>query len=252
MKPTVVILTKNEEKSIKRCLRHVKEMAHEVLVIDDYSTDKTVTIAREEGARVIQHHLESFAAQRNVADQHVTSDWVMHVDADEVVEPALMDEITALSDQEFYAYYLRRIDEFWGTVVRHGEVASAASTGFIRVYKRGSGTWEGAVHERFVTNVQTRTLAHALIHKPHGSIAEFLASINVYSTMRARELQRNGARASWVSLTIQPIGKFLYTYFARLGFLDGPAGFVYSFMMSFHSFLVRAKLYQLSSQDRRI
>lgn len=244
MKLSVVILARNEERIIRRCIHSVKEIAQEVIVINDESDDATVKVARAEGARIVNHALTDFAAQRNFAETQTKSDWILHLDADESLSPELIVEIRNLDAECYDAFYLRRRDFFWGDELKYGETARARSAGFIRLYKRGSGMWEGSVHERFITNAQTRQLAEFIDHHPHQALAQFMADVNRYSTLRALELKKAGIRANLAGLTVRPIGKFIYTYFFKLGFLDGAAGFVYAFMMSFHSFLVRAKLYQ--------
>lgn len=247
MKPSVVILAKNEEASIKRCIKSVKSLASELVVVDDESSDETAKIAKEEGAKVVLHKLNDFASQRALGDEQVKGDWILHIDADEELSLNLQKEIRELSESGNLAYYLRRREFFWATEVKHGEVAVARHRGFLRLYKRGSGSWNGAVHETFVTDVETRRLDEFIDHRPHQNIAEFLTDINYYSTIRASELKDQGVTVNMFMLTVQPIAKFLHAYFLKIGFKDGPAGFVYAFMMSFHSFLARAKLYLLTS-----
>ena len=244
MKPSVIVLAKNEEQYIKKCIESVIHVAREVIVIDDKSSDKTAEIAKSAGARVVTHPLKDFSDQRAFGEREANSEWVLCIDADEYLSDELSAEIAALDERDYFAYYLRRRDVFWGTELKYGEVKTARDRGFIRLYKVGSGEWRGAVHEDFHTNVETRQLGGFIEHHSHQTVAEFLTAINYYSTVRAHELQREGARSTTYSVAVQPILKFIYTYFFKLGFRDGPAGFVYAFMMSFHSFLVRAKLYQ--------
>lgn len=246
MKPSVIILARNEEQTIRRCIESVIDIADEIVVIDDMSDDKTAAIAKKLGnARVVSHKLVDFASQRNFAETQVKGDWILFLDADEALSAELRQEIQSMEvPPGYFAFYLRRRDFFWGAELKHGETSSARNKGFIRLYRRGSGKWEGVVHEKFVTNAETRQLGAFIDHHPHQSIAEFLTDVNRYSTFRANELKKAGVRAGWMDVSIRPAGKFAYNYFLKLGFLDGPAGFVYAFMMSFHSFLVRSKLYQ--------
>ena len=116
--------------------------------------------------------------------------------------------------------------------------------GIIRLIKKGSGKWFGKVHEEFRSDGQIGRLDSFLNHYPHPTVKEFLKEINFYSTLRARELRDQGEQASIWKVIFFPFTKFVLTYFIKLGLLDGPAGFAYAFFMSFHSFLVRAKLYQ--------
>lgn len=244
---TAVVLAKNEENTISRCLQALS-FCDEVIVLDDESTDATVRIAQEQNARIISRPLQGdFATQRNAAMEEAQFEWVLFVDADEVVSTELSREIqqvVALNKND--AFRIPRLDWFWGQRVEHGEVASARNTGFIRLVKKGSGAWVGTVHEvyKVSSGKSTGQLQAALFHYPHQTLTEFLLEINEYSTLRAKELFEKKYPFSLTEAIVYPLGKFLYTYFWKQGFKDGPAGFAYSFIMSFHSFLVRAKLYQ--------
>ncbi len=246
MKLSAVILTKNEEKNIGRAIKSV-DFCDEILVVDDYSQDKTIENARKLGARIVSNHLnDDFSMQRNFAIERAKGEWVLFIDADEVVSPELKHEIKRLlylpvSDT---AYYIKRRDWFWGREVTHGEVATAAQHGIIRLVKKGSGSFVARVHEEYKTTGSTGVLKNYLNHYPHQTLTEFINGVNKYSTMRAQELHQQKVKDTIFITVAYPFGKFFYTYFVKRGFLDGAAGFVYSFMMSFHSFLVRAKLYQ--------
>lgn len=198
-----------------------------------------------------------FAEARNEGMQKAKNEWIFSIDSDEEVNDELKNEIQTLATDPGLsdlgssrrdglttdAYYIPRRDFFWGRELKYGEPQSARTGGIIRLVKKGSGKWVGAVHERFETKGETAKLSGFINHYPHQTIAEFLSSINEYSTIRASELFKQGIRTNLFQIILYPFGKFWYTYLLKLGFLDGPAGFVYSFMMSFHSFLVRSKLY---------
>jgi glycosyltransferase involved in cell wall biosynthesis len=240
---SAVVLTKNEEKSIERCLTSLA-FCDEILIIDDGSTDKTVELAKQHNAVILEHDLASdFAAQRNYGMQKATNRWILFIDADEEVTPALARELKN-PDEGVDAYYLRRRDFFWGKELKHGETAKVRNKGILRFMKKNSGTWLSPVHEEFHSNGSTDRMNGFINHYPHQTIKEFLSDINDYTSARAHELQEQRKKVSVSQIVLFPLGKFLYTYFLRMGFLDGPAGFAYSFFMSFHSFLVRAKLYQ--------
>lgn len=244
-----VILVHNEEETIARCLRSL-QFCDEIIVIDDQSTDKTVEIAKKYKAKVISHPLNNdFATQRNYVSEQARYDWILYVDADEEVTEELKEEIILVTSDKYKdarnhgAYYLRRRDFFWGQELKYGETQTARNRGIIRLVKKNSGKWVGKVHEEFVTKGGIGRLNNYLNHYPHPSIISFLRTINDYSSKRAEELHQQGIKQAVLPILLNPLGKFIYTYFIKLGFLDGPAGFVYSFMMSFHSFLVRSKLY---------
>lgn len=248
---SLIILTRNEEKSISRAIKSIT-CADEILVIDDDSTDKTIEIAKSLGARIIPHKLEgNFSQQRNFAMEQAKGDWVLFLDADEELSPELNEEIgNILTNQARSKYFLlKRKDFFWGKPVTHGEVLDAYSKGIIRLVSRNAGQWENAIHEVFKPNSGSLglTLKGYIHHYPHQSIKDFLKHVNKYSTIRAEELFKNGRKTNWFEILVYPKGKFLYTYFIRGGFKDGVRGFIYSFMMSLHSFLVRSKLYMAHS-----
>lgn len=242
---TAVILTKNEEKNIGACLQSLK-FCDEIIVIDDFSTDETTKIAKENSVTVFQRKLSGdFSAQRNFGLERAKNSWIFFVDADERVSPKLQKEIEHIDgDSSVYSYYIPRRDWWWKTELKHGEVKKVREMGLIRLMKKGSGKWSGLVHEEFQTEKATGKLSAFLDHYPHQTLKEFLHEINMYSTLRAKELSREGKTVRMFSILAYPFFKFILVYFIYLGFLDGPAGFAYAFLMSFHSFLVRVKLYQ--------
>lgn len=252
MNLSAVILTKNEEGNIERALRSIA-FCDEIVIIDDHSKDRTVEIAERFRAKVLKRKLDGdFAKQRNFVLKEAKGEWVLFIDADEEVTEELAREIqkTISKKHEKTAYYIKRHDFFWGRELRFGEVYMVRRTGLIRLVKRNSGYWIGSVHEVFVTSGLTGLLNSYLNHYPHPKLRDFLSKINTYSTIRAWELVRDGKKTNIISIIVYPFGKFITNYFFRLGFLDGAVGFVYAFFMSFHSFLVRAKVYQYSKLQR--
>ena len=254
---SAVILAKNEEKNIEECLKTLK-WADEVIVVDDESTDKTVEIAKENGAIVYSHPLNNdFSAQRNFGLEQIRQahckqaqgDWVFFIDADERVSPTLRAEITRAVEgfgTGINGFYLKREDTMWGRVLKHGETANVK---LLRLAKKGSGEWEKPVHEIWQIRGEVGELKAPLQHLPHPTVSEFLEKINFYSTLRARELYKEGKKTNLLSIIFYTKAKFIKDYFLELGFLDGMPGFVVALLMSFHSFLVRSKLYLLWRQE---
>ncbi len=246
MNITAVILTHYNSGDIKRTLRSV-DFCTEILVIEDGDIREKRPKTVQEQVIFLKHDLRgNFAAQRNFGLEKAKNSWVLYVDDDEEVTPELRREIEAVLHVPPVqtAFYVRRRDFFWGRELRFGETRTARQKGFIRLVKKEYGKWKGRVHEEYVSTGEVGRLGSFINHYPHKTLTSFILSVNSYSTLRAEELWKNGKRASTSSLLLLPAGKFFYTYFIRLGFLDGPPGFVYSFLMSFHSFLVRAKLIQ--------
>lgn len=269
MKITAVVLTKNEEKNIERCLKSL-DFCHEIIIIDDYSTDNTLDIVYKacKNIKLFKKELKgNFAEQRNFAMSKAKNDWVLFIDADEEISEELKKEIRNLEsdfrrdgkrrkwDDNFTnIFYIKRRDYFWGKELRFGEVKKIRSTGLIRLVNKNSGKWQGNVHEEFVVKnkkIRVERLNSFINHYPHQTLKEFINDINYYSTLRAKELFNQGKKTSVFEIIFFPFFKFIYNYIINLGFLDGAIGFVYSFMMSFHSFLVRAKLYQIITNDKQ-
>ncbi|MCS7093437.1 MAG: glycosyltransferase family 2 protein [Patescibacteria group bacterium] len=257
MKITAAILTKNEAKNIDRCLKSVI-FCDEIIIVDDFSQDETLKrIPRLKKVKVYQRRVENdFSAQRNFALERAKFDWVLFVDADEEVSQDLQQEIKRfflsrdIFRQQLGGIYLKRRDFFWGKELKFGEVFKARVQGLLRLINKRLGKFSGRVHEefRFFPDLDTKTIVfkNFLNHYPHPTLKEFIIDIDYYSTLRAKELAEQGQKGSALQMISYPLGKFLTTYFFWGGFLDGEQGFVYSFLMSFHSFLVRAKLYQMT------
>lgn len=245
MKITFAVLTKNEEKNLTRCLTSIKPLSDEILVLDEFSADKTVEIAQKFGAKIMQNkNHEDFAAARNLGTEKAKNEWIFFIDSDEILEG----EIREIGEIEGTASFrIKRRDVMWGKELKHGENGLWNE---IRLVKKGAGKWEGRVHEVFKTNADVGQLREIYFsHYPHQSVAEFLSEINLYSEIRAKELFERGVKSRIWQIMFYPLGKFLLNYVLRLGFLDGVPGFVTASMMSFYSFLVRAKLY-LKNTDR--
>ena len=278
VKLTAIILTKNEEKNIERCLKSV-DFCDEVIVVDDFSEDKTVELVNkvfkvhkvDKDYKVFQRKLNNdFAMQRNFAMEKASGEWVLFIDADEEVTQELKNEISRVILNSFLraqdysliqdlnqipnqvrndigAYYLKRRDFWWGRELNYGETSKVRQVGLIRLIRKNSGKWEGKVHEEFRiknSELKINLLNNFINHYPHQNVKEFLEEINFYSTLRAREMRGQGKNSNIFEIIFYPLLKFLLTYIIKLGFLDGSAGFAYAFFMSFHSFLVRAKLYR--------
>jgi len=241
---SAIVLTRNEEKNIEACLDLLK-WCEEIIIVDDYSTYKTINLLKSSRVKVFRRRLNrDFAAQRNFGLKQARGKWVFFVDADERISPALQAEIQyRISNIEYRntnGFYLKRKDFFGGRWLRHGETAKVR---LLRLAKKGAGEWNGKVHEVYKISGETGELKNPLLHYPHPTMTEFLEQINYYSDLRAEELYSQGIYSSLFQILGYPLAKFLQNWILRLGFLDGPPGFMVAMMMSWHSFLVRSKLY---------
>lgn len=246
---STVILTKNAELYIERCIKSVL-WSDEILIIDDNSEDQTSAIAKKLGVSIISHALSNnFAQQRNFALERVKGDWVFFLDSDEVVSETLKEEIQQVvldtNRRDLTGFYIQRRDIMWGKKIYHGENGSIM---LLRLGRKGFGKWEGRVHEQWHIKGRVGQLENVLYHYPHPHITEFLEEINWYTTLRAEELYQKGIRVEWFDILLYPKVKFIQNYFLRLGFLDGTAGMILALLMSLHSFLVRGKIWQLQNK----
>lgn len=241
---SAVILTHNNKDSLLLTLESLK-FCDEVIVVDDHSTDGTVELATEHKAIVYDHVLDGdFAAQRNFGLSQAHGPWVLFVDSDEIVPAELQREIReAIQKVDVNGFFLKREDVMWGMALGHGETERVR---LLRLAKKGKGEWERPVHEVWNISGFVGTLIHPLLHTPHSDVAHFLHDINIYSTINAKYFFQAGVRGSWWQVVAYPTAKFIQNYILRKGFLDGMPGITVALMMSFHSFLTRAKLWQLS------
>lgn len=249
---SAIVLAKDEEKNIGECLERLS-WCDELIVIDDNSTDKTVEIARKKGAKVITHSLDDdFSTARNFGLDQAKGEWVLFIDADERVSSALWYEImqyTNSPSNEFVGFYLKRIDHMWGKKLNHGETGNIK---LLRLAKKETGRWSGKVHESWDIKGKKSLLINSLLHYPHPTVKEFLKEINYYTDIKAKELYNKKTRVSWWSIILFPKAKFILNYFIKLGFRDKLPGLVFAILMSFHSFLVRGKLWLLWQKEEKI
>jgi len=246
MKISAVVLTKNEQKNIAGCLKSL-QWCDEVIVVDDFSEDKTVDIAVKMGVRVFKRRLENdFSAQRNFALKKTVNDWVFFVDADEKVPEDLKKEIIGLQknrmsrEHKTKGYFIKRKDKFLGRWLNYGETSKIK---LLRLADKNAGVWKRPVHEIWDVKGKKTVLKNHLLHNRKMTVSDFIKKIDKYSSIRAEELLEKNSYVNIFLVIAFPIGKFIDNYFLRLGCLDGFPGFAIAFLMSLHSFLVRAKTY---------
>lgn len=247
MKLTAIVLTKDEEKNIGRCLEALR-FCDEIIVVDDGSQDSTVKLAKKHGANVYTRQLAGdFASQRNFGLSKASGEWVLFVDADEVVGPKLKAEILhrLKTAKGVSGYKLKRYDRLWGKELKHGEIGAVR---LLRLAKKDAGLWARKVHEVWDIKGNIGELSTPLLHYPHQTLGEFIAETNFKSTMHAEANLSEGKRSSLLKVMFWPAGKFLNNYLLKLGFLDGTQGFIVAMVMSFHSFLAWGKLWLLQKK----
>jgi glycosyltransferase involved in cell wall biosynthesis len=241
---SVVIVTLDEEERIRACLESAA-WADELIVVDAESRDKTAAIARELTDHVFVRPWPGFAAQKNFGLEQARGDWILSLDADEVVSPALREEITAIVERggAHAGYAVPRRNVFWGRWIRHGGLYPDWQ---VRLFARGRGRFaERSVHESVTIEGSVGRLTGHLEHRSYRDVADFLARADRYSTLAAEEWVAAGHRPRpLVDLVARPIGRFLGMYVGRAGFLDGWRGFLLAVLYGYYVLMRSAKVWE--------
>jgi glycosyltransferase involved in cell wall biosynthesis len=273
---TVIILTYNEDKHIARCLAAISSFATRVVVVDSHSTDRTVEIARGLGAEVLENKFVNYANQFQWAldNAGITTPWVMRLDADEVIEPDLAAEISAVLPtlgKEVAGINLKRKHIVFDRWIKHG---GRYPLTLLRIWRTGQGRIENRWMDEhiIVWGGETITLKGSFADHNLGDLSYFVRKHDDYATREAIDVlnQRYGlftrdedlssdgtsfqaAVKRWIKERVYnrlpfwlgPLGYFLYRYIFQLGFLDGKPGLIYHFLQGFwYRFLVGAKIYE--------
>lgn len=242
MRLSVVVITYNEEANIRRTLDSVQPLvsdgAGEIIVVDSGSTDRTVEIAHEFGAKVWIEPWKGFAAQKNSALDKAVGEWVLSLDADESVESELVSGIgQAMNNHAFAGFYVPRHNYFLGRWMKHGGFAEKK----LRLFRRESGRFKDVpVHEVVEVNGRTGFIrAGAIRHDQYSTLESYIEHMNRYSSLGAEIAVSRGHRGfSFVNIVIRPKLTFFQKYFLKLGFLDGREGLL---LCLYHSVYVSWK-----------
>lgn len=266
-KLSVVLSTRNEEENIGRCLTSVKNIADEIIVVDEYSTDKTCDIAKSYGAKVyLEPHHEIFHITKQKALEKATGEWILQLDADEVVSPELAKEITEVinskkevivknplfirhqklieerdgaigkKDGQIAGYFIPRRNMFLGKPLIH---AGVYPDGVIRLVKNGFASFpQKSVHEQIELDGRVLWLSNDLLHYDSPTLKKYLMRLNRYTDIHAKELQERHSPKNPFYLIYYSFFKFIFVFcslfFRHLGFLDGTRGFLWSFFSASH------------------
>jgi glycosyltransferase involved in cell wall biosynthesis len=271
---TVIIAARNEAKNLPRCLQALKAVG-EVYIIDSQSADDTVEIARSHGAQVVQFHYQGgWPKKRQWAlnTLPIAYDWILLLDADEVLTPELAEEIrSAIQNPAINGYFIQLRTWFLGRVLRHGDVGLWK----LSLFRRNRGRYECRlkdqdasmadmeVHEHVVVEGATAKLRNPLIHHNVESLSRYIQKHDEYSNWESRVLLEGddkelppslagtqAQRRRWLkrklfALPGSPVLLFLYRYVLRLGFLDGVPGLIYCGFQAVQMFHTKAKIYEL-------
>ncbi len=223
MSITVIIPTYNEEKYILQAIQSA-QFADEILVIDSYSTDQTVAIAEANHCKVIQRVFDNFSNQKNYAMQHAQHDWIMLLDADELLVPRLQQEIATTVQQkgtEYVAFTIPRHNFFMTKFLSFG---SNRNERLIRCFHRKHCHYEGLVHEKLIYDGKLGQLSNFMYHYTYTSLSHFIAKKNKYATLQSQQLLKKQKKATPFHIIIKPLFRFFNELILRRGILDGIPG----------------------------
>lgn len=246
---SVVLATYNEEKNIGSCLAAVKEWANEIIVADGTSTDKTPLIAQEYGATIISTtNTPMFHTNKNIAIDAAKSDWILQLDADEVVSEALKYEIDQVinNNPEANGFWIPRSNYFLGHFMKKGGVYPDPT---IRLYRRGKGRLAAKdIHEQADIDGTVGSLIQPLLHFDSPSFFRYVARWNRYTTLSAEDLlsgKVNLAKPAFIQyFLIKPIYTFFNIYVRHRGYVDGLPGFVWALFSALRFMAIYVKYYE--------
>jgi glycosyltransferase involved in cell wall biosynthesis len=243
---SVTIITLNEEDSLPRCLDSVKPIADEIVIVDSGSTDKTIEIAKSKGAKTFVRQFDNYASQKNFAAEKVVGDWILSIDADEIITPELAREIKSkisTPNSDIVAFSIPRRNIILGREIKYSRWQSELDR-HIWLWKKDKGKWMGDVHEEMVVKGRTGKMQNHKIHYQYETISEFIRMMNSYSDLEANQKFKEGQKFSYFRIFWDPAYNFLVRYFYRFGFLDGWRGFVLSYLMAIYHMIVWVKVWE--------
>ena len=243
---SVIIITKNEASHIGRCLESVS-WADEIIVLDSGSQDDTVSICRQYTDKVYETDWPGFGVQKQRALDKATGDWVLSIDADEIVTAELRAEIEqALQQNKFHGYEIPRLSSYCGRQMRHG---GWWPDYVLRLFRRNAGHFSDAVvHEKIIVEGKVGRLISPFLHDTAVNLEEILRKMNSYSSLGAQMLYEKGVRASISKAVFKGLWTFIRTYWIKAAFLDGYQGLMLSISNAEGTYYKYLKLMELQNK----
>lgn len=241
MSLSVVIITKNEEDIIGMCLDAVAALSDDIVVVDSGSTDETEAICLAKKARFIPHFWEGYSKNKNFGIEHARYDWVLSIDADEILNSALVSAIqNELKAPSADAYNISFKNVFLGKPLNFG---SWVRESHVRLFKKKSIRWQGDIHEKLtLEGARIGKLEGHILHYSIRSLEQYMFKKNIYTTLAAEDMYSRGKKAGFVKIFLSPVFHFVRDYVIKLGFLDGLQGFVLATEGAHYVYLKYSKL----------
>ena len=243
---SVILITRNEEANLADCLASLEGIAQQIVVVDTNSSDRTLEIAKSYGAAIAQPpDWPGFGPQKNRALDLATGEWVLSLDADERLTPALKSEIVTAIHHSAHVdcFAIPRLSWYCGRFIRH----SGWNPDYVdRLFKRGSARFsDDLVHERLITSGQVAKLENPMLHYSFMNYSQVLQKIDRYSTASAEQAFAQGKTSTPLKAVLHGAWSFFRTYFLQAGFLDGPQGFTLAMSNAQGTYYRYVKLWHL-------
>lgn len=241
---SIVIVTQNEEDRIRKCLESVK-WAHEIIVVDALSRDKTIEICKHYTDKIYTRKWDGFISQKNYALSLATKDWILSLDADEVLSESLKEEIKSVLFQQpkgCNAYSMPRKTYYLGKWMLHSGWYPDRK---VRLVRKGFGVWGGTEpHDRLIVDGNVCELNGDILHYSFRNISHHLKKLDYFTDVASAELIKNGKHIGIKEMLFHPAGMFFRMFFLKRGFMDGIQGFIAANISAFHVFMKYAKTWE--------
>jgi len=245
-KLSVIIITKNEEKNIGRCIDSVKDLGDDIVVVDSFSTDRTEEICKSKGARFFQHAFEGHIEQKNYAVTLSQYPHILSLDADEALDDVLKRSIIEVKENWKYdGYEMNRLTNYCGTWIKH---CGWYPDRKLRLFDKHKGKWGGTnPHDKLEMQAGSTIvrLKGDILHYSYYTVDDHYKQIEYFTTINAKALFNKGKHAPLWKLYLAPAFKFIQQYFIRLGFLDGHAGWQICRLSAWATYIKYQKLRKL-------
>ena len=247
MNISLVMIVKNEEKNLAKCLNSVENLVDEIVIVDSGSTDKTIEIAKTFGAKIFKREFDSFSNQKNYALSIATNEWVLHLDADEVLSKELVEEIKfVIINTKLDGFYLIRTNFFLGKQMKYSGINKEYR---LRLAKKTLSKYVGGIiHEELIVNGKVGKLKNIMIHNSYPTISSYFNKLEQYTTLGAKKLLETNKKAKVIDIVFKPPFEFIKRYILKCGFLDGIRGFIWAVLYAFYTFIKYIKLWEFCSK----
>ncbi|MDR2407088.1 MAG: glycosyltransferase family 2 protein [Bacteroidales bacterium] len=249
---SAVIITKNEERNIERCLVSLQDIVDEIIVVDSFSTDKTKNICEQYNVRFFQQEWQGYAQQKNYANSLATYDMILSIDADEALSLELQQALVELklNENQNFVGQLNRLTNYCGQWIYH---CGWYPDKKIRLFNRNHAKWEGLIHETLSYPKETSVIALKgnLFHYSYYTVEDHIKQINIFTTFTATQAFEKRERYLLFFVMIISCWKFLRDYIFKSGFRDGYYGYIICRISAFGVFLKYVKLKQLRKQQQK-